>query len=221
MAFQSILSNVHSILATTILRSSAQENRKFPRPRRKSLFSGAWSSLLIIFPLTMATCSSMQPLCFRQPIWVKSSVHNGLIAFSWGIRTVLVDNGPILMTVFDLHLLPLNWLRATLPAYMSIVGENGEKLPADQQFAMDETGVLLGSDWQKQCIVNQQQLQAAWNSSGNHDLITYAPIISGAGKLVESLVISPGKKLMKNWVAKNPNFFAWVFLLQSIRFTYV
>ena len=40
--------------------------------------------------------------------------------------------------------------------YMSIVGDNGEELPAHQQFAMDETGVLFGSDWQKQCIVNQQ-----------------------------------------------------------------
>ena len=93
-------------------------------------------------------------------------------------------------------------------AYMLIVGENGEKLPAHWQFAMDETGVLLGSDWQKRCIVNWQQLQAAQNSSGSRDLITYVPIISGAGKLVENLVIFPGKKLMKNWVAKNPKNFA-------------
>ena len=92
-------------------------------------------------------------------------------------------------------------------AYMLIVGENGEKLPAHWQFAMDETGVLLGSDWQKRCIVNWQQLQAAQNSSGSRDLITYVPIISGAGKLVENLVIFPGKKLMKNWVAKNPKNF--------------
>ena len=91
---------------------------------------------------------------------------------------------------------------------MSIVGENGEKLPAHRQFAMDETGVLLGSDWQKRCIVNRQQLQAARNSSGSRDLITYVPIISGAGKLVENLVIFPGKKLMKNWVANNPKNFA-------------
>jgi len=34
-------------------------------------------------------------------------------------------------------------------AYKSIVGENGEKLPAHRQFAMDETGVLLGSDQRK------------------------------------------------------------------------
>ena len=95
-------------------------------------------------------------------------------------------------------------------AYKSIVGENGKKLPAHQQFAMDETGVLLGSPLQKQCIVDWKQLQAVCNSSGHHDSITYVPIISGAGKLVENLVIFPGKKMMKNWVAKNPNKFASV-----------
>ena len=98
----------------------------------------------------------------------------------------------------------------------SIVGENGEKLPAHRQSAMDETGVLLGSDQRKQCIVGQKQLQAAWNSSGHHDLITYVPIISGAGRLVENLVIFPGKKMMKNWVAKNPKNFASVLCLQSL-----
>ncbi len=81
---------------------------------------------------------------------------------------------------------------------------------------MDETGVLLGSDQQKRCIVGWQQLQAACNSSGHHDLITYVPIISGAGKLVENLVIFPGKKMMKNWVAKNPKNFGSVPLLQFL-----
>ena len=69
---------------------------------------------------------------------------------------------------------------------------------------MDETRVLVGSHQRKQCIVGQKQLQAAQNSRGHHDLITYVPIISGARKLVENLVIFPGKKMMKNWVAKNP-----------------
>ena len=101
-------------------------------------------------------------------------------------------------------------------AYKLIVGEGGEKLPAHRQFAMDETGVLLGSDHRKRCIVDRKQLQAAWNSSGSCDLITYVPIISGAGKLVENLVIFPGKKMMKNWVAKNPKNFVSVLCLQSL-----
>ena len=101
-------------------------------------------------------------------------------------------------------------------AYKSIFSENGEKLPAHWQFAMDETGVLLGSDQRKRCIVGQKQVQAARNSSGHRDLITYVPIISGAGKLVENLVIFPGKKMMKNWVAKNPKKFGSVVLLQFL-----
>src|SRR6267154_2150759 len=108
MASQSVLSDVCSILATTALMNSMQENRRFPRPRRKSLFSGAWSCLLAIFPLITATYLSMQHLCFRLPNWVKSSVQDELITFSQGIRTVLVNNGPVLMTTFNLHLLHLN-----------------------------------------------------------------------------------------------------------------
>jgi hypothetical protein len=91
--------------------------------------------------------------------------------------------------------------------YKLIVGENGERIPAHQQFAMDETGVLLGSDEQKWCIINQKQLHAARNTSSRCDLITYVPIISGAGELVENLVIFPGKKMMKNWVSNNPKKF--------------
>ena len=81
---------------------------------------------------------------------------------------------------------------------------------------MDETGILLGSPHQKQCVVDQKQLQALWNSRGCCDLIRYVPIISGAGKLVENLVIFPGKKMMKNWVAQNPKNFASVLLLQFL-----
>ena len=77
-----------------------------------------------------------------------------------------------------------------------------EKLPAHQQFAMDETGVLLGSPLWKQYVVDKKQSHALQNSSGHHDLITYVPIISGAGKLVENLIIFPGNKMMKNWVNK-------------------
>ena len=99
-------------------------------------------------------------------------------------------------------------------AYMSIVGEHGEKLPAHRQFAMDETGVLLGSPSRKRCVVDQKQSQALRNSSGHRDLITYVPIISGAGKLVENLVIFPGRKMMKSWVDQNPKKFASVLLLQ-------
>jgi len=93
-------------------------------------------------------------------------------------------------------------------AYKSIFGENGEKIPAHRQFAMDETGVLLGSNQRKRCIIDRKQLCATRNASSRRDLITYVPIISAAGKLVENLVIFPGKKMMKNWVAKNPKNFA-------------
>jgi len=72
---------------------------------------------------------------------------------------------------------------------------------------MDETVVLLGSNQRKHCIIDWKQLCAARSASGCWDLITYVPIISAAGKLVENLVIFPGKKMMKNWVAKNPKNF--------------
>ena len=101
-------------------------------------------------------------------------------------------------------------------AYKSIVGEHGEKLPAHRQFAMDETGVILGSPLWKRCVVDWKQSQALQNSSGHRDLITYVLIISGAGKLVENLVIFPGKKMMKSWVAQNPKKFASVLLLQFL-----
>ena len=81
---------------------------------------------------------------------------------------------------------------------------------------MDETGLMLGSPLWKQCVVDQKQSQALWNSSGCCDLITYVLIISGAGKLVKNLVIFPGKKMMKSWVAQNPKIFASVLLLQFL-----
>ena len=123
----------------------------------------------------------------------------------------MANNGPALMSVFDQQLLHLKSLLGTyFAAYKSIVGEQGEKLPAHQQFAMDETWVLLGSPHQKRCVVDWEQSQALQNSSGNCELITYIPMISEAGKLVENLVIFPGKKMMKTWVANNPKNFASV-----------
>jgi hypothetical protein len=67
---------------------------------------------------------------------------------------------------------------------------------------------LLGSDQRRRCIIGRDQVRAARNTSGRRDLITYIPIISGAGKLVENLVIFPGKRMLKNWVLKNPKKFA-------------
>ena len=71
---------------------------------------------------------------------MKNSVQDGLITFSQGIRTVLVDNGPITHDCICSASATPELISGYFAAYKSIVGENGEKLPAHWQFAMDETG---------------------------------------------------------------------------------
>jgi Tc5 transposase-like DNA-binding protein len=95
-------------------------------------------------------------------------------------------------------------------AYKSIVGENGEKIPAHRQFAFDETGQMRGSNQPRRCIVGRDVARQARNKGDSRELITYVPLISGDGKLVESLVIFPAKGWKKDWFRKNPNKFAYV-----------
>ncbi|KAG8868573.1 hypothetical protein FRC20_003127 [Serendipita sp. 405] len=93
-------------------------------------------------------------------------------------------------------------------AYKSIVGEQGEKIPPHQQFAFDETGTMRGYNQPRRCIVGREVVRAVRNSGGSRELITYVPVISASGELVENLVIFPGKSLRKDWIRNNPYNFA-------------
>jgi hypothetical protein len=97
--------------------------------------------------------------------------------------------------------------------YKSIVGETGEKLPPNRQFAFDETGILRGMGVRNRVISSHTNKAAKVNSGGSRELITFVPIISGDGELVTGMTVFPGKILRKDWVEKNPGGFAYVFFL--------
>lgn len=92
--------------------------------------------------------------------------------------------------------------------YKSIVGEHGEKIPPHCQFAYDESGILCGLNQPSWVVSSRNGVSPKVNVSGNRELITFIPIISGEGKLINSLIIFPGKTLMPAWVKENPGNFA-------------
>lgn len=92
--------------------------------------------------------------------------------------------------------------------YKSIVGESGEKIPPHRQFAYDESGVLRGMGYRSRVVSSRNNKAAKVNRGGSRELITFVPIISGTGQLIDSLVVFPGKLLRRNWVESNPGKFA-------------
>ena len=91
--------------------------------------------------------------------------------------------------------------------YKSLVGENGEKIPPNHQFAFDECGVQCGYN-QPVCVVGACSHPAPKaNTSGKRELITFVPVISGAGSLVTSLVVFPATRIHPAWVKNNPGKF--------------
>jgi hypothetical protein len=95
-------------------------------------------------------------------------------------------------------------------AYKSIVGENGEKIPPHRQFAFDETGQLRGYNQPWRCFVGHTVVRQVRNKGSSRELITFVPLISGDGKLLDSLVIFPGANVQHRWVENNPNNFLYV-----------
>lgn len=93
-------------------------------------------------------------------------------------------------------------------AYRSIVGENGEKIPPHRQFAYDESGVQRGKGQKSRVVSSRNNKAAKVNCGGNRELITFVPIISGAGELINGLVVFPGKVLRRPWIESNPGKFA-------------
>jgi len=91
--------------------------------------------------------------------------------------------------------------------YKSLVGENGKKIPPNHQFAFDECGVLRGYN-QPICVVaaHSHSIPKA-NTSGEHELMTFVPVISGAGLLVTSLVVFLAAHIHPAWVKNNPGKF--------------
>lgn len=92
--------------------------------------------------------------------------------------------------------------------YKSIVGEDGEKIPPHRQFAYDECGVQRGYGQRSRVIAGRGNAAAKVNKGGSRELITFIPIISGSGQLLQSVIVFPGKLLRENWVKQNPGNFA-------------
>jgi hypothetical protein len=95
--------------------------------------------------------------------------------------------------------------------YKSLVGENGEKIPPNRQFAFDECGVLRGYNQPIRVVGARSHTAPKANTSGERELITFVPVISGAGSLVTSLVIFPAARVHPAWVKNNPGKFRSVF----------
>jgi hypothetical protein len=92
--------------------------------------------------------------------------------------------------------------------YKSIVGEDGKKIPPHRQFAYDESGVLRGHSQPTRVVSGHGNQAPKVNKGGSRELITFVPIISGAGKLINSLVVFPGKLLRRDWIQDNPGNYA-------------
>lgn len=88
--------------------------------------------------------------------------------------------------------------------YKSIVGEDGDKIPPHRQFAYDECGVQRGHSQPTRVISGHRNKAAKVNKGGSRELITFIPLISGAGQLVSGTVVFPGKSLRQGWVRNNP-----------------
>jgi hypothetical protein len=92
-------------------------------------------------------------------------------------------------------------------AYMSIVGEHGEEIPPHRQFAFDETGIQRGHSERVRVVTGRGTKKAKTSRGGSRETITYIPIISAAGELVNGIVVFPGKIFRKDWARENPGEF--------------
>ena len=92
--------------------------------------------------------------------------------------------------------------------YKYLVGENGEKIPPNCQFAFDECGVLRGYNQPVRVVGARSHTAPKANISGERELITFVPVISGAGSLVTSLVVFPATRIHPAWVRNNPGKFS-------------
>ncbi|KIM21674.1 hypothetical protein M408DRAFT_80208 [Serendipita vermifera MAFF 305830] len=105
--------------------------------------------------------------------------------------------------------------------YKSVVGEHGEKIPPHRQFAYDESGVLRGHS-QRACVIAGRKNKAAKvNKGGSRELITFIPVISATGHLLDSLVIFPGKLLRRDWIENNPGKYAHSFMNNTLRVEFI
>jgi Tc5 transposase DNA-binding domain len=154
-------------------------------------------------------------LIHEHALLVYQATHpNGTLGHSWTNR-FLDRHGDELQRHWSRPLDKIRAMSAT-PAiiakyfanYKAVVGENGEKIPPHRQFAYDESGVLRGHSQPTRVISSHANKVAKVNKGGSRELTTFLPIISGDGKLVNSLVVFQGKLLRREWIEDNPGNFA-------------
>lgn len=146
----------------------------------------------------------------------RATYPNGMLGRSWTNR-FLDRHGDELRRHWSRPLDKIRAISAT-PAiiakyftnYKAVVGENGEKIPPDRQFAYDESGVLRGYSQPTRVISSHKNKAAKVNKGGSRELTTFVPIISGDGKLLNSLVVFQGKLLRRDWIECNPGNYAYV-----------
>lgn len=144
----------------------------------------------------------------------KSTNPNGTLGRSWTGR-FLDRHGDELRRHWSRPLDRIRAMSATpaimkhyFDCYKSIVGEHGEKIPPHRQFAYDESGVLRGHGQRTRVIAGYKNKAAKVNKGGSRELITFVPVISANGTLVDSLVVFPGKLLRRDWIQDNPGNYA-------------